>query len=53
MGNKFWKYFSYGYFAATTLCLVILLEMIVYDIPYISLFLIIFGLVYTRALTKR
>jgi hypothetical protein len=50
MGNKFWKYFAYGYFAATTLGLITLVEMLIYRIPYFSIFLLIFGLVYASNL---
>jgi len=43
MSDKLWKYFAYGWFAVQTVCIFILLEVILFRFPYISLFFLILG----------
>ncbi len=40
--EKFWKYFAYGYFLFNTLCILILFELIFFNFPYISSFLLLY-----------
>lgn len=39
--KNLFKYFSYGYFIINTLTIIIILEILIFGFPYISLFLII------------
>lgn len=41
MQDKFWKYFAYGFAILQTMCAVIVVEMIIFERPYISLFWLI------------
>lgn len=43
MTDEFWKKFTYGYFILQTICLLAILDMLVFGKPFILLFLIIFG----------
>lgn len=42
--EKFWSYFAYFYFAVHTLCLIELIDMILYEKPYITIFLVVFSI---------
>lgn len=44
MDRQFWTHFAYGFAAVNTFCIMILLEMLIFDIPYVSLFFMIFAL---------
>ena len=46
MNNKFWEHFAYGYSITNFLCIFILLEIIFFGKPFITLFLIIFYIIY-------
>lgn len=39
-----WKVFAYGYFAVNTVCILVLIDLLVFGKPYITLFLLIFSL---------
>lgn len=42
--DHLWTRIAYGYFICTTLSLFILLEKIVFGLPYLTIFLIIFAI---------
>lgn len=46
MEKKFWAYFSFGYLLVNTLSVLVLIETIVFDRPYISLFILCFLLTF-------
>lgn len=42
METQFWRNFAIGFLAVNTLCAVILFEVLMYDVPYVSAFIILF-----------
>ncbi len=42
MDKKFWQYFSIGFFIVNTLTIIILMETIIFNRLYISLFILCF-----------
>lgn len=41
--DMLWRIIAYGYFATSTLCLLLLIEILLLGRPYVSLFLLIFS----------
>ncbi|OGK33008.1 hypothetical protein A3F57_01615 [Candidatus Roizmanbacteria bacterium RIFCSPHIGHO2_12_FULL_36_11] len=46
MEEKFWQYFSYGYFIIQTVCIFIMLEFLLYGFPHFTCFALVFLLFY-------
>ena len=55
MEDKLWHYFSIGFFLVNTIAMLMLIEIILYKIPYMTIFLIIFACVlrYNLSLIKK
>jgi len=51
MEQHFWRQFAVGFFVVNTVCVIILIEVLIFGKPYISLFLLI--LVFTFFLNKK
>jgi len=55
MEKRFWRQFAVSFFVVNTVCVIILIEVLVFGRPYIFLFLLIFSLTFflNRKIFKR
>ncbi|MBI4973744.1 hypothetical protein HZC27_03990 [Candidatus Roizmanbacteria bacterium] len=51
MEQQYWRQFAVGFFFINTACVIVLIEVLVFGKPYVSLFLLI--LVFTYLLNKK